>query len=349
MNTISIEPLARYSAFTSAINKRSLVFFLAALGSMSVTSPGPAQDVHEDNFEIIRRILQRPVPPADPVDIPDNLFTYNDHAAIDTGGNPTVPLEDLQPVWNVSVASDIARFVGIGIDIVVHNGRRAYPIGRSDEISDYFFNGGPAPDATAPVVGANLSDPNLRPPTPPSSPFWADGLPSLFPPVQDFGPAGAAESGANAVIWPYGEDSNPPTAIGLITETSYSNVAHLGDSVPPRPSPTPSGVGTTYTSFGAVAIARDYAAFIANGQAFTGVYTRKFSDGVIRAAVEGLGFGHPYGNMNEVFFHGNTGVIFRSDNGIYRGHSEGTTKPVPIIFEWPAVRTRQDLSLRHVD
>ncbi len=200
----------------------------------------------------------------------------------------------------------------------------------------WYKQGGPAPNATGPVIGSNLAgfpdNQNAAIPAFSLPPITA--APLSPPPRAGRGPVapkGASLGTDNVVVWPYGVGADPPNAIGVATDTSYFTAAQVGDSVPPRPSPTPPGVGTTFTSFGAVAAAGNYAGFIGNGQDFSGIYAKNLSDGILRTVAEGLGLGNPYGQIYEVFFHGATEVIFRCDTGIYRGDAEGATTPAPVI------------------
>lgn len=117
------------------------------------------------------------------------------------------------------------------------------------------------------------------------------------------------------------------TAIGLVTENSLSRVVAVGDPVPPRPSPTPTPAGTTFTGLSSPVCNGSYAAFRGIGQGFSGAYTKKLSDGVIRTVAEDFSNG-----ITEVQLHGDTDVIIRAGNGIYKGHAEGGTALVPLLL-----------------
>jgi len=255
------------------------------------------------------------------IDVPIGALTFDGRTAINTGGQQTIRANDISYFWHLEqerppTLSEIAC-----LGYLFSNNRQAYPIVKSTDVNN----------AVAPVVGANLADQNagdtLRPPG-----TYADLFPFITSVVIDTDESptrtpNAASGGAKAA-WLYGTSPGFWTTVGLYTDTTISNVVKVGDSVPPRPSPTPPGATATITALSNVAIAQDYVAFAASGAGFTGAYAKKISDGVVRTVAENFG-SNQYGSISAVAMHGEREVIF-SANGFYRGDAEGATAPTLI-------------------
>jgi hypothetical protein len=246
-------------------------------------------------------------------DVPLSALTYNNHLAIDPGGQQTARANDINTFWFVQRVKRLKLQARIGFELAFSSFREAYLIASSTDLNN----------AIAPIVGSNLAN-SFRPPGtydddyPWKSYSWCDG---------------------SRVAWRYGTSPGIWDAIGLYTESEISNVVRVGDSVPERASPTRSnagttidslhgGAGTTINSLAAVAIAPDYVAFAASGSGFTGAYARKISDGVMRTVAENFA-SNQYGSIYSVAMHGDRDVIF-SANGFYKGDAEGATEPTLI-------------------
>lgn len=247
-------------------------------------------------------------------------LAYAGHVALDVAGN-AVPITDIpsvtfldSPQIKKTSPGKFELSATLGLHMLASGNRTFYPLLHSSDfrkISDKVPGTPPAPKTW--VIGANLRDAALRP-----AGTYKDRSPRYFRHDSDID-----------AVWEYDDGTFVTQAIGLGRGNTLSNVVKVGDTVPKRTGPPLPGVGTTFTALSGPAINRTHVAFQASGTAFTGIYTKRLSDGVVRAVAENF-FTNEFGTLSYVRFHGENTVLF-SGREIFKASVDGATPPAPLL------------------